>query len=192
MSDALKLFLDSVAAGDDARTEKSALGLRSVGDTALPPLRDLLVGVDPDRRWWAVRALAAIGTQAAQELLVALLDDLDPNVRACAAQGLGELRAEEAVAGLVRCLADPSAFVSRIAANSLAHVGPPAVPALIAALQAEGVATRAGAARALSIIQPQEAIPALCAALDDPSAIVTYYAEEALERLGVGMVFFRP
>jgi HEAT repeat protein len=51
---------------------------------------------------------------------------------------------------------------------------------------------RAGAARALCIIQPEEAVPALCAALDDPSAAVTYYAEEALERLGVGLVLFQP
>nr|HID14243.1 hypothetical protein [Anaerolineae bacterium] len=51
---------------------------------------------------------------------------------------------------------------------------------------------RVGAARALSIIQPEEAIPALCAALDDPSAIVTYHAEEALERMGVGGVLIQP
>jgi HEAT repeat protein len=92
----------------------------------------------------------------------------------------------------MRCLADASPLVSRIAADSLARVGTPAVPALIAALQAGETPVRAGAARALSIILPEEAIPALCAALDDPSAIVTYYAEEALERLGVGLIFFRP
>jgi hypothetical protein len=42
------------------------------------------------------------------------------------------------------------------------------------------------------VIQPEEAIPALFAALDDPSAAVTYYAEEALARMGVGMVYFEP
>jgi HEAT repeat protein len=59
-------------------------------------------------------------------------------------------------------------------------------------LQEGETLARAGAARALSVIQPQEAIPALCAALDDPSAIVTHHAEEALERMGVGLVLFRP
>jgi HEAT repeat protein len=157
-----------------------------------PALCDLLTDADSDRRWWAARALAAVGTHAARELLITTLDDADPDVRACAAQGLGELRATEAVAGLVRCLADPSSLVSRIAADSLARIGQPAVPALVAALQAEEVLRRAGAARALSVIQPEEAIPALCAALDDPSAIVTYYAEEALERMGVGLVLLRP
>jgi len=192
MSDALKVFLNNVAAGDDARTEESALALAHLGDAALLPLRDLLADTDPDRRWWAVRALAAIGTQATRELLVAALADPDPDVRACAVQGLGELRAEEATAGLVHCLADPSPFISRIAADSLSRIGPPAVMALITALQEGEVLTRAGAARALSSIQPEEAIPALCAALDDPSAIVTYYAEEALERMGVGLVLLRP
>jgi HEAT repeat protein len=104
---------------------------------------------------------------------------------------LGELGAGEAVADLVHCLSDPSPLVSRIAADGLARIGPPAVSALIAALQAEDAPTRAGAARALSVIQPKEAVPALCAALDDPSAMVTYYAEEALERMGVGLVFIR-
>jgi len=214
MSDALKVFLDSVAAGDDARTEEAALALghRSVESVptarlsvstelddavrrsarVMPSLRALLADADTDRRWWAARALAAVGTPAARDLLIATLTDPDPDVRACAAQGLGELRAEEAVAGLVRCLADPSPFVSRIAADGLARIGPPAVTALIAALQEGEVLARAGAARALSFIQPEDAIPALYAALDDPSAIVTYYAEEALERMGVGLVFFRP
>lgn len=201
MPDALQLFLDAIAAGDDARAEEAALALGQLGNGALPPLRDLLADANrstersrrsPDHRWWAGRALAAIGTLAARELLITALGDADPDLRACAAQGLGELRAGEAVEALIRCLSDPSPFLSRIAADSLARIGPPAVPALIAALQEGGVLARAGAARALSVIQPQEAVPALCAALDDPSAIVTHYAEEALEKMGVGLVLFRP
>jgi HEAT repeat protein len=192
MFDALQVFLDCVAAGDDARTERAALALSHAGDAVLPPLRDLLADADPDRRWWAARALAAVGTLAAQEQLVTVLADPDPDVRACAAQGLGDLRAGEAVAGLVRCLADAAPLVSRVAADSLARIGSPAVPALIAALQAEETLVRAGAARALSIVRPEEAVTALCAALDDPCAIVTYYAEEALERMGVGLVLFYP
>jgi len=186
------MFLDSVAAGDDGRAEQAAQKLGREGDAALTTLRAMLAETNPDRRWWAVRGLAAVGTPAARESLIAALDDADPYVRACAAQGLGELRVEEAVTGLARCLADLSPLVCRIAADGLARIGQPAVQTLIAALQEGEVTTRAGAARALSIIQAEEAVPALCAALDDPSAIVTYYAAEALERLGVGMVFFQP
>jgi HEAT repeat protein len=200
--EASKIFLDRIAAGDDERTEEAAVALGHLGDEALSPLRGLLDDTDPDRRWWAARALAAVGTLAAQELLLATLTDPDPAVRACAAHGIRPVEGEEAteegdrrhptVAGLVRCLADPSPFVSRIAADSLARFGPPAVPALVAALQEGEVPTRAGAARALSAIQSEDTIPALCAALDDPSAIVTYYAEEALERMGVGIVLVHP
>jgi HEAT repeat protein len=192
MSDVLKAFLDSVTAGDDTLAETAALALSHEDDAVVPALCDLLADADPDRRWWAARALAAIGTKTVAEHLVAASTDPDPSVRACAAQGLGEQRSEGAIAALMRCLADASPLVSRIAADSLARVGAPAVPALIAALQGGETPVRAGAARALSIILPEEAIQALCAALDDPSAIVTYYAEEALERLGVGLIFFRP
>jgi HEAT repeat protein len=192
MSDVFKAFLDSVTAGNDARSEETALALGREGDAVLPLVRDLLADADPDRRWWATRAMAAIGTQAAQEQLIAALTDPDPDVRACAAQGLGDLKAEVAVADLVRRLADPNPLVSRIAADGLARIGPPAVSSLIAALQAKETPVRAGAARALSLIQPEEAVPALCAALDDPSAIVTHYAEQALERMGVGLILFHP
>ena len=192
MSDALQTFLEAIAAGDDSRAEQAAQELRCADGAVLSALRELLADADPDRRWWAARGLAAVGAQAAQDLLIAALDDPDPYVRACAAQGLGELRAGGAVAGLVRCLADSSPLVSRISADGLGRIGAPAAPALITALQEGEVTVRAGAARALSVIQPEEAVPALCAALDDPSAIVTYYAEEALERMGVGMVFFQP
>jgi len=90
-------------------------------------------------------------------------------------------------------LSDPSAYVGRLAADALAQFGQAAVPALIDALKEGGVAARAGAARALSAIQPQEAVEALCEALDDPSAIVTYYAEEALGKMGVlGLYLFEP
>jgi Uri superfamily endonuclease len=190
--DLWQVFSDSIAAGDDARTEEAALALGRVGDAVLPPLRDLMADADPDRRWWAARALSAVATPAARQSLITALTDPDSDVRACAAQGLGELRAVEAVDELVRCLADSSPLVSRIAADSLARIGPPATPALVAALQGGETPARAGAARALSVIQPADAVPALCAALDDPSAIVTYYAEEALERMGVGLVLVQP
>jgi HEAT repeat protein len=138
------------------------------------------------------RGLAAVGTSAARRLLVVALEDADAGVRACAAQGLGEQRAVEAVSALARHLDDPDSLVSRIASDSLARIGRPAAQTLIAALREGRTLARVGAARALSIICPREAIPALCAALDDSSAAVAHYAEVALERMGVGLVLFRP
>ena len=96
MPDTLKVFVDSIAAGDDALTETAALTLSHEGDAAVPALCDLLADPDLDRRWWAARALSAIGTKAVAEHLVAASADPDPSVRACAVQGLGEQRSEGA------------------------------------------------------------------------------------------------
>jgi len=46
--------------------------------------------------------------------------------------------------------------------------------------------------RALSKLGDQRAIPALFEALDDSSALIEYWASEGLEKMGVGMVFFKP
>ena len=45
--------------------------------------------------------------------------------------------------------------------------------------------------RALAMIGDQRAIGTLFTALDDPSAIVEYWADEGLVRMGIGMVFFK-
>jgi HEAT repeat protein len=192
MSDPLQAFMDAVDAGDDPQTEEAASALTEVGDSALPTLRSILKDPDPHRRWWAPRALATLGTDAAVDLLTATLEDPDPDVRACAVVALSKLRPPEAISPLVARLSDSSAYVGRLTADALSQFGEPAVGALVNALRQGDTATRAGAARALCAIQPKEAIPALYEALDDPSAIVTHYAEEALEKMGVGMILFRP
>jgi HEAT repeat protein len=181
-----------VAGGDDTQAEESAAALSEAGDEATPALRDILADLDPDRRWWAVRALAAIGTDAAIRLLIAALEDDDADVRACAVVALSKLKPQEAIEPLVARLSDRSAYIARLTADGLARFGQPAVPALINALEDGDTVARAGAARALGAIQPEEAIPALYQALDDPSAFVTYYADEALHKMGVGIVLFRP
>ncbi|HHS97447.1 MAG TPA: HEAT repeat domain-containing protein [Chloroflexi bacterium] len=192
MGDPLRELLEAIAAGDDERAETAAQEVGRLGEKALPTLREMLNSADRDRRWWAVRALAALGTKEAVAALIGALDDPDPDVRACAVVGLAGLQPEEAVEPLVAHLSDPSAYVARLVADGLARFGPTAVPALIAALKEGDVVARAGAARALSAIQPEEAIEALCRALDDPSAIVSYYAEDALEKMGVGLILFPP
>ncbi len=191
MADPLQVFVDAVEAGEDERTEEAASALRAVGDRALPALRGMLTDTDPHRRWWGPRALAAVGTDEAVELIIATLEDPDPDVRACAVVALSTLKPPEAIDPLIARLSDPSAYVGRLAADALSQFGQPAAAALVEALEQGDTAARAGAARALRTIQPEEAIPALCKALDDPSAVVTHYAEEALEKMGVGILLFR-
>lgn len=192
MPDPLQVFVDALDSGDDARTEEAVSALTAVGDRALPALRDILTDPDPDRRWWAPRALVALGTDDAIRLIIATLEDPNPDIRACAVVALSKLKPPEAVCPLVARLSDPSAYVGRLAADALSQFGQSAAGALIEALEQGDTATRAGAARALRAVRAQEAIPALCKALDDPSATVTQYADEALEKMGVGMVLFRP
>jgi HEAT repeat protein len=184
--------MNALEAGDDVHTEAAASALTETGDEALPALRGILKDPDPHRRWWAPRALAALGTDAAIELIITTLDDPAPDVRACGVVALSTLKPQKAINPLVARLSDSSAYVGRLAADALSQFGQSAAEPLIDALEGGDTATRAGAARALRAIQPQEAIPALYKALDDPSTVVTHYAEEALERMGVGIILFRP
>ena len=190
LNELVDVLADSAA--DDRQRESAARALALLGDDALVPLRRLLGMGDADQRWWVARTLAAIGGPSSVTILIETLSDRDPDVRACAAMGLGKLAAPEAVGPLVHCMADESTYVGRIAGNALIQIGKSAVPTLIEALGGKSPAARAGAARALVSVESHDAIPALISALNDESAIVTYYAQEAFERLGVGMVFVKP
>lgn len=192
---ALDHLIDNLKQGDDPNREAAAQALAAWGNRALEPLRQLLAG-SPDQRWWATRTLAAVATSPAIEALKYLLSDADPDVRACAAHGLGEILARnpsdrarpETIARLIDSLEDDSAYVARIAGNALIRIGQPAAPALTRALSHPSPSIRAGAARALVPLKFEEAIPTLYAALDDDSALVSHYATEALEKLGLGIV----
>lgn len=126
------------------------------------------------------------------DTLRSALGATDPETRAGAIFALGTRSEPEAVSLLVACLSDPSPFLARTAADSLQRIGPPAVPELIAALSHQSAQARGLAARALAHLKDTSAIPALFKALDDDSAIVQYWADEALERMGVGQVYFKP
>jgi HEAT repeat protein len=176
--------------GDDALAE-AALAQAEAG--WLPALEAALAGADADRRWWAVRALAMLpGDEPTRALLQAAADP-DTGVRAAAFFALGERAAPAAEGVLVAALGDPSEYLARLATDALIHIGSPAVPGLIRALtQAAQPRVRANAARALAFIGDTSAIPALFQALEDESALAQYWAEEGLERMGVGQVYFKP
>jgi HEAT repeat protein len=48
------------------------------------------------------------------------------------------------------------------------------------------------AMRALALIGDQRSIPLLFEALDSDSMLMEYWANEGLERMGVGMIFYKP
>lgn len=185
--------LHTLTSGSDEEREAAVQELSCQGDAFIEPLAALLTGAqDATARWWAARALAEIGGQAAVAPLVQALEDADPDVRACAALALGHIRAGSAAPALVAKLADDSAFVAGIAADALSMIGPPAVEALMASLQAPQASARVLAVRAMGRIGDEQAVEPLCRLLDDPSYLVRYHVEEALEALGVGMVYVAP
>jgi HEAT repeat protein len=186
-------LLEALASGDDDRAEAAAVAFSRLGDAALPLMRELLARPDADARWWATRTIGGIESAAAVQLLIGQCADPDPDVRACAVYALGSLgeRAAQAAPTLARRLGDSSVYIGQLAADALARIGPAATPLLIDRLTNGTPHVRGRAARALAQLADPAAIPALVAALDGDSPIVEYYADIALQKLGVGMVLLK-
>ena len=189
-------LFDAIASGDDEQAELAIPVLAAMDHAQVTTeLAARLRAANSDGRWWIARTLATLPAPQSAVTLIELLNDPDSDVRACAALALGELHAlcgAEAAGALIAHLADESAHVAEVCTVALCRIGATAVPGLLRALQ-EGVPVeRIRAAKALVPIESHEAIPALVHALDDENAIVTHYAEDALERMGVGMVLLQP
>jgi HEAT repeat protein len=190
--DELTMLLQMLTTGGDESREVAALALGRFGRAAIESLTALQSLDSADVRWWVARALAEVGGDGAVRPLICALADPDPDVRACAALALGQLRAGTAAPAVAHCLADVSAFVASIAADALTMIGEPAVAVLAEALNHEQAHTRLLAVRALGRIHSQKAGTPLFGALEDRSYLVRYYAQEALDALGVGMVYLAP
>ena len=139
-----------------------------------------------------MRCLADLHHPQADQILVEGLRDPDLSVCEAAALALRDRPMAVAVPELVRLLASRDSLLSRLAGDALAAMGSVATPALAQALQSLSVTERIAAARALALNLDAGAIPALCASLADVSRLVEYWAEEGLERRGLGMVYFLP
>jgi HEAT repeat protein len=155
-------------------------------------LERLLASKDEDARWWSVAAISYFPPEAAGRYLVKALEDPAVPVRQCALIGLQQQPHSEALPELVRLAGDLNALTARLAGGSLARLGEKAVPALQQIMKGDNARARIQAARALAEMQVESAIPILFKALDDPLSLVVFWAEEGLDRLGVGMTFFNP
>lgn len=190
--DEIDKLVQQLQSGEDESREVAALALGRMGPAAIEPLVAMLGVEQTDIRWWAARALAEVGGPGAVLPLIGVLTDPDPDVRACAVLALGRIGDARAAAAVAERLTDDSAFVAGIAADALTMIGEPAVTALAAALSDERPHVRLLAVRALGRLRSQSGISPLFGALEDPSYLVRYYAQEALEALGVGMVYLAP
>ncbi len=163
------------------------------GDAAIDELLSLLKSDKLDHRWWAARALAEFEHPSAQNALCrALADDNPPSLRHCAAMGLRENPTPSALPALISALHEKDRLLTRLAGDALAALGPDAIPELQEALQSTDPSVRIEAVRALAKMHDPQAISALFSVLEDPSSLVTYWAERGLDDLGVGMIFFEP
>lgn len=189
-------LLSDLTGGGEARAENAVARIATLSPEEAAALHPLLLEVldstDADRRWWAARALAALPGIPVTAALMAALADSNPAVRQCAALGLRLRPDPAAIPALVDLLADADALAARLAVDALAEIGAEATPALIDVLQGGSQAARLLAVRALAMIGDQRSIPALFAALNEDSQLMEYWANEGLERMGVGMSFFKP
>ncbi len=167
--------------------------MAAFGDAAVDELLPLLKSGKLDHRWWALRALAEFEHPSAQDALCNALADGNPlALRHCAAMGLRENPTPRALPLLISALHEQDRLLSRLAADALAALGPSAIPELQEAIQSTDPSVRIEAVRALAKMHDPQAIGALFSVLDDPSSLVTYWAEKGLDDLGVGMIFFEP
>jgi len=186
------ILLRELQSGDDDRSESAVHGVTELGERMLPLLLEQLQSQEPDQRWWATAALTYIDREEARKALLVSLVDEDTAVRQCAAFGLRRHPYVDALPILLDLLGDQDRLLARLAADALAALGECAVSPLTEALRSEDAAVRIEAARALASIDDPSVIAPLFTALDDDSSLVTHWAEEGLQRRGVGMVFFKP
>jgi HEAT repeat protein len=195
---AIESYIAELASGDDRRAEAVVNELAALGEQALPALLRVLQendGSSPrqaDQRWWALRTLAEMGCPGVRDALLRAVADSDPRLRQCALLGLRLHPDERLLSQASALLADRDALTASLAADALIALGELATPTLVKTLQDAPQAARLHAVRALARIQDPRCIPALFKALDEDSALMEYWASEGLERMGVGMTFFKP
>jgi HEAT repeat protein len=189
--DAQQRLLADLTSGDEQRAEAAVPLLAQVGPALLPALAPLLASDVTDHRWWAVRVVGQMSASPAEPLIHALHDP-SAEVRAAAALGLSTHPAEAAALALAELLMDPDSIVGILAVNALIAVGKPAVPVLLDAYARLDQRGRIQCMRALADIRDHRAIRLMMTAIEEESAMLRFWAEQGLERLGLNMVYIKP
>ncbi len=189
---ALNDLLADLASGDESRAESAVAALAALdAETVVPALRGLLDSPDADKRWWATRALASLPSLD-PGLLLPSLGDPAPEVRQCAALGLCSHPSEAAIEPLIRALSDSDNLAADLAARALIAVGEPATESLLELLKGAKQSARIHAMHALAEIADPRAIQPMIEAMSEDSAMLHYWAEAGLERLGANIVYVKP
>ncbi len=184
-------LLADLTSGDEDRAEAAARRLAEAGEAALPALEPLLHSPQPDHRWWAVRTVAQMSSSPV-EWLISALADRSSDVRAAAALGLSAHPAAKAAPALVTALQDEDSIVALLAVNAITSLGKDAVPALLEAFPGSNRRGRIQIMRGLADLRDHRSIPLMMKVIEEESAMLRYWAEEGLERLGLDMVYIKP
>lgn len=190
-NDLHKTLLADLSSGDEERAEAAATRLAQAGEAVLPALEPLLHSDITDERWWAVRTVAQMEAPPVDWLIRALADG-SSEVRAAAALGLSTHPADKAAPALVGALQDEDSIVAVLAVNALSSLGQAAVPALLEAFPTSNRGGKIQIMRALSELRDHRSIPLMMKVIEEESAMLRYWAEEGLERLGLNMVYIKP
>lgn len=185
-----KLFADLVS-DNESCAEDATREIARLGGLAVPNLEVLIQSSVPDQRWWAIRTLAQMDAPPVN-LIINGLDDPSIEVREAAALALVGHPSPDAVPGLIRALNEPEELLSTLAMNALSEIGKPAIPELIEAYQIAQPKAKIKIMRALAEIHDHRAISLMLSATEDESAMLNYWANEGLERLGLNMVYLKP
>jgi HEAT repeat protein len=192
MINELPVLLTQLSCGDDEQAEQALSHLAAWGPEAVNALEMRLSHPEAEVRWWAVRALAEAQDERVPELLIRALSDTDMGVRWCAGLALRMNPSPQASPALIAMLSESDALTRRLAGDALVAIGSEVVPQLLGLMQREEQEVRLEVIRALAKIGDPRAIPVLFESLDDNSALIEYWANEGLEKMGVGMVYFKP
>ena len=187
----MKELLADLTSGNDERAERSIPEITNLGLAAIPSLLELTRSEDSDIRWWAIRALAASPHTRTVDL-IPLLSDSAPEVRAAAALALCNHPHESAVDALSQSLFDADALTAGLAGTALVKIGSPSVPNLLEVMKGAPVGVQILALRALSDIRDHRAIPVMMKVLNEESAVLQYWAQEGLQKLGLDMIYGKP
>jgi len=190
--DSIDELVADLTSAEDARAEAAALRLASCGLVCAETLIELSKSADPRNRWWALRALAEIKSPRVCPTLIEALDDPHLDVRQCAALGLRMNPDQNAIPGLLKAIQSGDTLLATLASDALVAIGEPAVPGLLEIMDQMDPKAQLHAVRTLAKLGDPRSIPALFAALETGSAIMAYWAEEGLERMEVGMVYYKP
>jgi len=188
----LETLLADLRSGNAEKAEAASIQIRGHGEAAVEALTELLHTKDSDIRWWAIRALATFDNPKVFPYLIRGLKDNDTAVQQCAALALRERPDPRAIPDLIDLLGYKNQMLSRLAGDALIAIGEGATNALMIVVKKGSPAAKVEATRVLSAIGDPNSISTLFGLLEEESTLIRHWAEEGLNKMGIGMVFFKP